>query len=54
MGTAGRVASGITEAGRTVIREVESVITPDDGDAPPPAQLPRPARPPEGGGQAAG
>ncbi|HEV7587235.1 MAG TPA: DUF2281 domain-containing protein [Longimicrobium sp.] len=56
MGTAGRVVSGITEAGRTVIREVENVITPDD-DAPPPAQLPRPARPPEGdprGGQAAG
>ena len=56
MGTAGRVVSGITEAGRTVIREVESVITPDD-DTPPPAQLPRPARPPEGdsrGGEAAG
>ena len=56
MGTAGRVVSGITEAGRTVIREVESVITPDEG-APPPAQLPRPAQPPEDdprGGRAAG
>ena len=56
MGTAGRVVSGITEAGRTVIREVESVITPDEG-TPPPAQLPRPTRPPEDdsrGGQAAG
>jgi hypothetical protein len=55
MGTAGRVVSGITEAGRTVIREVENVITPDD-DGPPPAQLPRP-RQPDGdprGGQAAG
>lgn len=54
VGTAGRMVSGITEAGRTVIREVESVITPADGDAAPPAQLPRPQRPPEDGGQAAG
>ena len=56
MGTAGRVVSGITEAGRTVIREVENVITPDD-DGPPPAQLPRPSRQPDGdprGGEAAG
>ena len=53
MGTAGRVVSGITEAGRTVIREVESVITPDP-DAAPPAQLPRPSRPPEDDGKAAG
>lgn len=40
MGTAGRVVSGITEAGRTVIREVESVIT---APAPEPG---RPALPP--------
>jgi hypothetical protein len=55
MGAAGRVVSGITEAGRTVIREVESVITPEDE---PPAQLPRPVRQPDGdprgGDQAAG
>lgn len=56
MGAAGRVVSGITEAGRTVIREVESAITPEDD---PPAQLPRPAvrQPdgdPRGGDQAAG
>jgi hypothetical protein len=53
MGTAGRVVSGITEAGRTVIREVESVITADP-DAAPPAQLPRPSHPPEDEGKAAG
>ena len=47
MGAAGRVVSGITEAGRTVIREVESVITPADDDEPPP-QLPRPVRQPDG------
>lgn len=46
MGTAGRVMSGITEAGRTVIREVESVITPRD-DEPPPPQLPPPSRQPD-------
>lgn len=55
MGAAGRVVSGITEAGRTVIREVESAMTPEDE---PPGQLPRPARQPDGdprgGGQAAG
>ncbi|HYH81912.1 MAG TPA: hypothetical protein VEX86_19045 [Longimicrobium sp.] len=56
MGTAGRVMSGITEAGRTVIREVESVITPRD-DEPPPPQLPPPSRQPDGDprpGQATG
>lgn len=49
MGTAGRVVSGITEAGRTVISEVEKVIVPrDDEPAPPaPAQLPPPARRPD-------
>lgn len=30
MGTAGRVVSGITEAGRTVLKEVESVVLPRD------------------------
>ena len=55
MGAAGRVVSGITEAGRTVIREVESVITPA-ADEPPP-QLPRPLHQPDGdprGDQATG
>jgi uncharacterized protein DUF2281 len=47
MGTAGRVVSGITEAGRTVMREVESVMTPRPGDAPPP-QLPRAVQQPDG------
>jgi hypothetical protein len=57
MGTAGRVMTGITEAGRTVMREVENVITPREDEAPPPAQLPPPARRPEEGprpGQATG
>lgn len=56
MGTAGRVVSGITEAGRTVIREVESVITPPEEKAPPP-QLPPPSRQGDGdprSGQATG
>ena len=56
MGTAGRVVSGITEAGRTVIREVESVITPPEDKTPPP-QLPPPSRQPDGdprSGQATG
>jgi hypothetical protein len=30
VGTAGRVVSGITEAGRTVLREVENVVLPRD------------------------
>lgn len=47
MGTAGRVVSGITEAGRTVMREVESVMAPRD-DEPPPPQLPRPRAQPDG------
>jgi hypothetical protein len=46
MGTAGRVVSGITEAGRTVIREVENVISSPDDEAPP--QLPRPQRQADG------
>ncbi len=56
MGTAGRVVSGITEAGRTVIREVESVITPPEEKTPPP-QLPPPSRQGDGdprSGQATG
>ena len=58
MGTAGRVMTGITEAGRTVMREVENVITPArEDETPPPAQLPPPARRPDEGprpGQATG
>jgi hypothetical protein len=57
MGTAGRVVSGITEAGRTVIREVENVITAPADETPPPAQLPPPSRQPDGDprpGQATG
>ena len=55
MGTAGRVVSGITEAGRTVMTEVENVLAP-----PPPRpgqpQLPPPTRQPDGdpAGPAAG
>ena len=40
MGSAGKVVDGITEAGRTVLREVEQVITPvepaEPGALPPP------------------
>ena len=57
MGTAGRVMSGITEAGRTVMREVESVITPRDDETPPPPPQPSPGRQPDGDpwpGQATG
>ena len=48
VGTAGRVVSGITEAGRTVLREVESVVLPREpangaGALPPP-----PLRQPDG------
>ncbi len=42
MGTAGRVVSGITEAGKTVMREVESAITPTTTPEPP--QIPPPPR----------
>ena len=50
MGTAGRVVSGITEAGRTVISEVENVLTPSPprADDAKPAQLPRPVQQPDG------
>jgi hypothetical protein len=44
MGTAGRFVSGITEAGRTVLKEVESVVRPSEGGPPPPL----PARQPDG------
>lgn len=39
MGTAGRFVSGITEAGRSVLKEVESVVLPRDE---PPALRPPP------------
>src|SRR4051812_22685481 len=48
MGTAGRVMSGITEAGRTVMREVESAITPRDDETPPPPPQLSPGRQPDG------
>ena len=48
MGTAGRVVSGITEAGRTVIREVESVISAPGEEAPAPPMLPRPVQQADG------
>jgi hypothetical protein len=58
MGTAGKVVSGITEAGRTVITEVEKVITTppaaEQNDGRPPAQLPPPTRRPDGDPQAGG
>jgi hypothetical protein len=41
VGTAGKVVSGITDAGRSVVREVENLVTP----APEPPSLP-PAAPP--------
>ena len=54
MGTATRVVSGITEAGRTVVREVESALAPRE-DEPPPPQLPPATRQPDGdAGGAAG
>lgn len=54
MGTAGKMVSGLTEAGRTVMREVESVMAPPSGtelSSRPPAQLPPPSR--QGDGDAA-
>lgn len=58
MGTAGKVVSGITEAGRTVITEVEKVITAppasEQGNGPPPQLPPPPARQPDGDPQAGG
>lgn len=47
MGTATRMVSGITEAGRTVLREVENVVMPrETGNGAP--QLPPPVRQPDG------
>jgi hypothetical protein len=45
MGTAGRLVSGLTEAGRTVLKEVENVVMPRDNGAP---QLPPATRQPDG------
>ena len=48
MGTAGRMVSGITEAGRAVVREVEEVLAPTEGPQrippQPQQQLPPPPR----------
>jgi hypothetical protein len=51
MGTAGRMVSGITEAGRTVLREVEQVVLPP-GETPPagPPALRQPDGDPGAGG----
>ena len=46
VGTAGRMVSGLTEAGRTVLKEVESVVMPRDANGT--AQLPPPSRQPDG------
>ena len=46
MGTAGRVVSGITEAGRTVLKEVESVVMPRETNGT--AQLPPASRQADG------
>lgn len=42
MGTAGKVVSGITEAGRSVLKEVEAVVMPRETNGA--AQLPPPSR----------
>lgn len=44
VGTAGKVVSGITDAGRSVVREVENLVTPAP-EPPPPSALPPAARP---------
>ncbi|HEX2209039.1 MAG TPA: hypothetical protein VHG93_15275 [Longimicrobium sp.] len=53
MGTATRVVSGITEAGRTVLREVENVVLPKETEngAPrlPPGGIQQPDGDPRGG-----
>jgi hypothetical protein len=53
VGTAGRVVSGITEAGRTVLREVENVVLPREtgNGAPqlPPGGIHQPDGDPRGG-----
>jgi hypothetical protein len=45
MGTAGRLVSGLTEAGRTVLKEVENVVMPRENGAP---QLPPASQQPDG------
>ena len=46
VGTAGRWMSGLTEAGRTVLKEVENVVMPREADGP--ARLPPPSRQADG------
>jgi hypothetical protein len=46
VGTAGRLVSGLTEAGRTVLKEVENAVMPREGNGA--AQLPPPSRQPDG------
>jgi hypothetical protein len=46
VGTAGRLVSGLTEAGRSVLKEVENAMTPREANSP--AQLPPPSRQPDG------
>lgn len=44
VGTAGKVVSGITDAGRSVVREVENLVAPAP-EPPPPSALPPAAHP---------
>lgn len=46
VGTAGRLVSGLTEAGRTVLKEVENAVMPRESDGSVP--LPRPSRQADG------
>lgn len=46
VGTAGRLVSGLTEAGRTVLKEVENAVMPRETDGGVP--LPRPTRQADG------
>ncbi|HYR11709.1 MAG TPA: DUF2281 domain-containing protein [Longimicrobium sp.] len=48
VGTAGRVVSGITEAGRTVLREVENVVLPRETGNGAPQLPPGGIHPPDG------
>lgn len=45
VGTAGRLVSGLTEAGRTVLKEVENAMTPRESNG---TALPPPSRQPDG------
>ena len=63
VGTAGRVVSGITEAGRSVVKGVEDLVSPAADPPPPPppslppsssAPVPPPATPPAAGSQGGG